>query len=101
MQKEEITTKSGTPEDNQRGRDKRTIMSVTRTRVALTQSEVATAEPQVDQMYSIGVDHGEWTGALLRARICVPRSVAKLYPLSYISQARLSEEGTCPFLQMH
>ena len=31
--KEEITTKSGTPEDKQRGRDKRTIMSVTRTRV--------------------------------------------------------------------
>ena len=33
MQKEEITTKSGTPEDKQRGRDKRTIMSVTQTRV--------------------------------------------------------------------
>ena len=33
MQEEEITTKSGTPEDKQRGRDKRTIMSVTRTRV--------------------------------------------------------------------
>ena len=33
MQKEEITTKLGTPEDKQRGRDRRTIMSVTRTRV--------------------------------------------------------------------
>ena len=33
MQKEEITTKLGTPEDKQRGRDKRIIMSVTRTRV--------------------------------------------------------------------
>ena len=33
MQKEEITTKSGTPKDKQRGRDKRTMMSVTRTRV--------------------------------------------------------------------
>ena len=33
MQKEEITTKSGTLEDKQRGRDKRTIMSVTQTRV--------------------------------------------------------------------
>ena len=33
MQKEEIITKLGTPEDKQRGRDKRTIMSVTRTRV--------------------------------------------------------------------
>ena len=33
MQKEEITTKLGTPENKQRGRDKRTIMSVTWTRV--------------------------------------------------------------------
>ena len=33
MQKEETATKLGTPEDKQRGRDKRTIMSVTRTRV--------------------------------------------------------------------
>ena len=69
--------------------------------VTMVQSEVATAEPQVDQMYSIGVDHREWAGALLRACTRVPRSVAKLYPLSYISQARLSEEGTCPFLRTH
>ena len=33
MQKEEITTKLGTLEDKQRGRDRRTIMSVTQTRV--------------------------------------------------------------------
>ena len=33
MQKEEITTKLSTPEDKQRGRDKRTIMRVTQTRV--------------------------------------------------------------------
>ena len=33
MQKEEIITKLGTPEDKQRGRDRRTIMSMTRTRV--------------------------------------------------------------------
>ena len=33
MQKEEVNTKLGTPKDKQRGRDRRTIMSVTRTRV--------------------------------------------------------------------
>ena len=33
MQKEETTTKLGTLEDKQRGGDKRTITSVTRTRV--------------------------------------------------------------------
>ena len=33
MQKEETTTKLGTLEDKQRGRDERIIMSVTRTRV--------------------------------------------------------------------
>ena len=61
-------------------------------------SKAATTEPNVDLVYPVGVDHGEWTGASLRARALVSGVIAKLYSLSKISQAVLSEERARPFL---
>ena len=62
-------------------------------------NQVATTEPDVDLMYPVGVDHGEWAHTFLRACTLVPGAVAELYYLSEVSQAILPEEGTCPFLR--
>ena len=61
-------------------------------------SEVATTEPNINLVYAVDVDHGEWSSTSLWTCTLVSRVMTKLYLVSEILQAILSEESTRPFL---
>ena len=67
--------------------------------ITMASGKIATAEPNVDLVYSVGVDDGERTSASLWACTCVSGLVAELNLLSESSQGTPPEEGTCPFLR--
>ena len=66
--------------------------------ISMVRGKVTTTEPKVDDVYSVGVDHGEWTSASLWTCACFPKWVTELYSLSGVSQVALSEKGTSPLL---
>ena len=43
--------------------------------ISVVPGEVTTAEPDVDQVYPIDMDHSEQMGASLRACVCISRFV--------------------------
>lgn len=66
--------------------------------IAMLGGEIAVAEQNIDLMYSVCVNHGEW--ASTRSRTCtdVSWAVTQLYRESESSQTALLEESTRPLL---
>lgn len=50
----------------------------------MIESEAAAAEPNVELVYPVGVNHSKGTGTPLRARAHVPRAMAQLNLLSEV-----------------
>ena len=64
----------------------------------MVHSKVASIKPNVDLVYSVDVNHGEWASTPLWTCTHLSGVMTKLYSLSDVSQASLSEKSTHPFL---
>jgi hypothetical protein len=65
----------------------------------MVRSKGTTTEPDVNEVYSVGMNHSKRASTTLWTRTRVPGWVAELYSLAGASQVILLEEGTGPLLQ--
>ena len=64
----------------------------------MVHSKVASTKPNVDLVYSVDMNHGEWASTPLWTCTRLSGVMTELYSLSNVSQASLLEKSTCPFL---